>query len=249
MFVVGQITILLQFSLFTFIRTSDELLVSFGFTDAKPVFIALVLFQFIISPLDEVCGCHVHIHYSASKSVLDVCGWLPFFSRCAHVHAGQGWHCVLGCKVWDMTMQPTCFDNLFGVPMPLLLLLHPPCIPWTLHTAYYTACIDISGTFSSVLPFERCHQHPPCVPPATVPFPMQVIRYLTNVMSRTFEFQADGFAAGLGHGSDLRSALLKMEEENLSSMHVDPLFSAYHYSHPPLIERLKAIDKQLKKAL
>lgn len=40
-------------------------------------------------------------------------------------------------------------------------------------------------------------------------------------------------------------ALLKLEEENKSAMCVDPLFSAYHYSHPPLAERLMAIDNAI----
>ncbi|KAF2574603.1 hypothetical protein F2Q70_00000054 [Brassica cretica] len=39
----------------------------------------------------------------------------------------------------------------------------------------------------------------------------------------------------------------KLEEENLSAMNTDPLYSAYHYSHPPLVERLRAIDGQDKK--
>ena len=38
------------------------------------------------------------------------------------------------------------------------------------------------------------------------------------------------------------------QEENLSSMNTDPWYSAYHYSHPPLVERLAAIDESDKKA-
>eukprot|EP00245_Coleochaete_scutata_P015436 TRINITY_DN687_c0_g1_i1.p1 TRINITY_DN687_c0_g1~~TRINITY_DN687_c0_g1_i1.p1 ORF type:complete len:429 (+),score=85.40 TRINITY_DN687_c0_g1_i1:15-1301(+) len=64
-----------------------------------------------------------------------------------------------------------------------------------------------------------------------------------NVLSRTFEFQADRFALDLGYGTLLRKALIKMQEENLSAMNVDPLYSAYHHSHPHLAERLGAIDK------
>jgi len=70
----------------------------------------------------------------------------------------------------------------------------------------------------------------------------EVIHYLQNLVSRTFEFQADSFAIKMGHGEQLRSALLRLEEENKSTMNVDSLYSAYHYSHPPLAERLKAID-------
>ncbi|RWW59940.1 hypothetical protein BHE74_00033094 [Ensete ventricosum] len=32
-------------------------------------------------------------------------------------------------------------------------------------------------------------------------------------------------------------------EENLSAMNTDPWYSAYHYSHPPLVERLAAIEE------
>lgn len=38
-----------------------------------------------------------------------------------------------------------------------------------------------------------------------------------------------------------------LQEENLSSMNTDPWYSAYHYSHPPLVERLAAIDEPDKK--
>ncbi|KAF2574602.1 hypothetical protein F2Q70_00000053 [Brassica cretica] len=55
------------------------------------------------------------------------------------------------------------------------------------------------------------------------------------------------FAVKLGYAKDLRPALVKLQEENLSAMNTDPLYSAYHYSHPPLVERLRAIDGQDKK--
>jgi Zn-dependent protease with chaperone function len=34
----------------------------------------------------------------------------------------------------------------------------------------------------------------------------------------------------------------KIQEENLSAMNTDPWYSAYHYSHPPLVERLSALE-------
>lgn len=77
---------------------------------------------------------------------------------------------------------------------------------------------------------------------------VQVIRCLTNLVSRRFEFQADSFAIQQGKGADLRAALLALEKTNKASMNTDPWYSAYHYSHPPLEERLAAIDAQLKKA-
>lgn len=38
-----------------------------------------------------------------------------------------------------------------------------------------------------------------------------------------------------------------LQEENLSAMNTDPWYSAYHYSHPPLVERLAALDESDKK--
>ncbi|KAG2434349.1 hypothetical protein HYH02_012365 [Chlamydomonas schloesseri] len=122
LFGVNQVVLLSQFCLFTLVRNSSALPASFGFPTPPPAFVALILFQFIVSPLDEV------------------------------------------------------------------------------------------------------------------------IHYLSNVVSRTFEFQADAFAVKTGHGADLRAALLRMEEENKGAMHVDAWYSAYHYSHPPLVDRLAAID-------
>jgi STE24 endopeptidase len=77
--------------------------------------------------------------------------------------------------------------------------------------------------------------------------PAQVVSLLGNVLSRRFEFQADAFAVDLGRATDLRGALLKLDRENRSACNVDPWYSAYHYSHPPLVERLKAIDANYKK--
>jgi len=48
------------------------------------------------------------------------------------------------------------------------------------------------------------------------------------------------------HGTKLL-LWLHFQEENLSAMNTDPWFSAYHYSHPPLVERLAALDEPDKK--
>ncbi|KAJ1881269.1 CAAX prenyl protease 1, partial [Kickxella alabastrina] len=46
----------------------------------------------------------------------------------------------------------------------------------------------------------------------------------------------------LGYGEQLASGLIKLQIENKSVMNPDPLYSAYHFSHPPLVERLNAIN-------
>jgi len=40
---------------------------------------------------------------------------------------------------------------------------------------------------------------------------------------------------------DLQSGLCKIHLENLGAMCPDNLYSMYHYSHPPLVERLSAM--------
>ncbi|CAN1293169.1 CAAX prenyl protease 1 homolog [Linum perenne] len=54
---------------------------------------------------------------------------------------------------------------------------------------------------------------------------------------------ADAFAKKLGYSVPLCAGLVKLQVENLSAMNTDPWYSAYHYSHPPLVERLSALDE------
>lgn len=74
-----------------------------------------------------------------------------------------------------------------------------------------------------------------------------LVSFGLNLVSRAFEFQADAFARKLGYREPLRAGLIKLQEENLSAMNTDPWYSAYHYSHPPLVERLQALDEASKK--
>ncbi|KAL2892127.1 CAAX prenyl protease 1-like protein [Bienertia sinuspersici] len=107
--------------------------------------------------------------------------------------------------------------------------------------------------------------------------PLQhLVNFALNLVSRSFEFQvtlfrlryvsgspkrlldhvsikvffveqADAFAKNLGYSEELKAGLVKLQEENLSAMNTDPWYSAYHYSHPPLVERLAALDEPDKK--
>jgi STE24 endopeptidase len=56
--------------------------------------------------------------------------------------------------------------------------------------------------------------------------------------SRKHEFEADAFAAENASGRDLAAALLKLYEDNASTLTPDPLFVQFYYSHPPASERL-----------
>ncbi|KAL4448266.1 hypothetical protein ABPG75_005485 [Micractinium tetrahymenae] len=75
----------------------------------------------------------------------------------------------------------------------------------------------------------------------------EVLGWLSNVVSRRFEFQADAFGVEQGRGEQLREALTILDKENKGAVNVDPLYSSYHHSHPPLLERLAAIDAAMKK--
>eukprot|EP00029_Vermamoeba_vermiformis_P007014 TRINITY_DN2905_c0_g2_i1.p1 TRINITY_DN2905_c0_g2~~TRINITY_DN2905_c0_g2_i1.p1 ORF type:complete len:251 (-),score=61.59 TRINITY_DN2905_c0_g2_i1:85-837(-) len=70
-----------------------------------------------------------------------------------------------------------------------------------------------------------------------------VLGFLGNIWSRSMEFEADQFAVDMGY--DLRPGLLKLHLENLSNLNPDPWYSAYHYTHPPLLERQRAIKRAI----
>ncbi len=57
-------------------------------------------------------------------------------------------------------------------------------------------------------------------------------------LSRRDEFEADAYAIAQTSGSDLRAALLKLYDDNKSTLTPDPVFVKFYYSHPPASERL-----------
>ncbi|XP_021347754.1 CAAX prenyl protease 1 homolog [Mizuhopecten yessoensis] len=71
----------------------------------------------------------------------------------------------------------------------------------------------------------------------------EVLSFCMTVLSRKFEFEADAFAKRMKKASDLKSSLIKLNKDNLGFPVVDWLYSTWSYSHPPLLERLKALEK------
>jgi len=64
---------------------------------------------------------------------------------------------------------------------------------------------------------------------------------LVNLWSRRFEYQADRFAVqSMGEPESLIGALRKLNEKNLSNLTPHPLYSGFYYSHPMLLERVRA---------
>eukprot|EP00056_Hartaetosiga_gracilis_P002975 m.58587 g.58587 ORF g.58587 m.58587 type:complete len:482 (-) comp11273_c0_seq1:100-1545(-) len=74
-----------------------------------------------------------------------------------------------------------------------------------------------------------------------------VLGFLVTAYTRKNEFQADRFAVSLNNGDDLKNALIKLHKDNSSFPVNDWLFSMLHHSHPPIVQRLAAIDEEMKK--
>lgn len=67
---------------------------------------------------------------------------------------------------------------------------------------------------------------------------------LLNHRSRVHEFEADAFATQtVGAPGPLIGALRKLSEKNLSNLTPHPWYSAWHYSHPTLLERERALER------
>lgn len=65
---------------------------------------------------------------------------------------------------------------------------------------------------------------------------------LMSYSSRRHEFEADAYAAQQANRTELASALLKLYEDNASTLTPDPLYVAFYYSHPPANQRLARLE-------
>ena len=65
-----------------------------------------------------------------------------------------------------------------------------------------------------------------------------VLAPLGSLLSRKHEFEADQFAARHARAEDLVSALVKLYQDNASTLTPDPLHSAFYDSHPPAAVRI-----------
>ena len=67
---------------------------------------------------------------------------------------------------------------------------------------------------------------------------------LMNILSRKNEFEADEYAKETYDGNALSLALKKLSVDSLTNLYPHPLYVFIHYSHPPLMKRLKALNKK-----
>lgn len=70
-----------------------------------------------------------------------------------------------------------------------------------------------------------------------------ILGLIMNAVSRKNEFTADRYAGEHYDPKPLKEALKKLSVNHLSNLTPHPAYVFFHYSHPPLLERLKALDK------
>ena len=77
----------------------------------------------------------------------------------------------------------------------------------------------------------------------------KVISIGKSVLSRKNEFEADAYASEVtGEPKSLISALKKLSADSLSNLTPHPFYVFMHYSHPPMLERLDALEKLAAKS-
>lgn len=72
---------------------------------------------------------------------------------------------------------------------------------------------------------------------------LEVLGFLSTLMGRKFEYQADRYAKKRGHAEELKTALVKLNIDNLGFPVHDELYSTFNHSHPTLIQRINALGK------
>lgn len=78
----------------------------------------------------------------------------------------------------------------------------------------------------------------------TLPVFTFVLSPLTSISSRKHEFEADAFAVKHTNANDLVTALVKLYEDNASTLTPDPVHSAFYDSHPPASIRIAHLHQQ-----
>ncbi len=67
----------------------------------------------------------------------------------------------------------------------------------------------------------------------------------TNALSRHNEYQADNYAREKYEAESLISSLKKLSKNNLSNLTPHPAYVFFHYSHPPLLQRIRSLRKKM----
>lgn len=75
-----------------------------------------------------------------------------------------------------------------------------------------------------------------------IPILSPLIEPLWSAASRRHEFQADAYAKQQASAPALVQALVKLTEDNAVTLTPDPIYVRFHYSHPPMVERIAALQ-------
>lgn len=115
------------------------------------------------------------------------------------------------------------------VVMFILSLLGLALIGWLMTQPWFFHGLGVSepSTYAALMLFSL-------VSPVFTFFLQPTMAYF----SRKHEFEADDFAAQQTNAADLIRALVKLYEENANTLTPDPLYSAFHDSHPPASVRV-----------
>ena len=115
---------------------------------------------------------------------------------------------------------------------------------WLAQQAWFYAGLGVTPSLQLLVPTLGASQAMPNDALALLLFLLVIpvfsffITPLLSRSSRQHEFEADAYAAQQADAKDLGSALLKLYEDNASTLTPDPVYVAFYYSHPPASQRL-----------
>ena len=115
---------------------------------------------------------------------------------------------------------------------------------WLAQQAWFYAGLGVTPSLQLLVPTLGAGQAMPNDALALLLFLLVIpvfsffITPLLSRSSRQHEFEADAYAARQADARDLSSALLKLYEDNASTLTPDPAYVAFYYSHPPASQRL-----------
>ena len=109
-------------------------------------------------------------------------------------------------------------------------------------TLYILSLLIVNPELSKALGAEQTGFHLGLIAFGILYSPVSTVLGLgMNIFSRKNEFEADAFAGKHYKEEALRTALKKLSVKNLSNLRPHPAVVFFHYSHPPLLERLKKL--------
>ena len=107
---------------------------------------------------------------------------------------------------------------------------------------YILSLVIGSPTLSAALGIEESSFHIGLLVFGLLYSPLSMIFGIgMNMLSRKNEYEADAYAKDTYNGEALGSALKKLSVDNLSNLTPHPLHVFFNYSHPTLLQRLKAL--------